>query len=132
LELGVFYLEQNRWDDADKLFKRLTSEGQEVRPYRYVGNLGHAIVLGLKNQTRESNEAFTRLLDPKVPLPGADPTAFLRKNPKLHQWVATALDYNFANQSPALPFPENLERFRHTNLQGSPRPGGDKPPNKKP
>jgi serine/threonine-protein kinase len=135
LELGLFYLDQGRLEDADRLFTRLMDRSQEVKPYRYLGVLGHAIVLGLQSRPEQSNELLLQLLVDSQP-PGAerrDPTGPLGPSPRLHQWLATALDYNKANETPEHRFPEKLERFRHPpNAPVLPRGGADKPPAKKP
>jgi hypothetical protein len=76
LDLAVFYLEQNRLDDAEKFFARL--EGIKDKPYPTLGKLGRGIVLALRSQPAESNKLFqevfrdTPLKDsPRQPGPGA-------------------------------------------------------------
>src|SRR5207302_8943163 len=49
LELGLFYLKENRLDEADEFFVKLTSAGSVV-PYRTLGRLGHAIVLARQDR----------------------------------------------------------------------------------
>jgi serine/threonine-protein kinase len=131
LELALFYLDQWRLDEADQVFTRLINLGRDVRPYRPVGMLGHAIVLGLQSKPEQSNEILLQLLDPQGP--GGerrDPVGFLGSNSPLHQWLATALDYNKINETPEHRFPAQLERFRHPPVP--PRGGADKPAGKKP
>jgi hypothetical protein len=113
VELGLFYLEQGRLDDADRFFQGLV-RSQSVAPYRYLGNLGHATVLGLQDHAAESEELFFKLL--LVPGTGGvrpEAARLLRQNPRLHQWVAKALDYDHANQTREHPFPRQLEPLRH-------------------
>jgi hypothetical protein len=123
LELGLFYLDQGRLEDADQLFARLSGP-QEIQPYRYLGVLGHAIVLGLQSKPEQSNELFQQSLSTQVV------AGLLRLNPRLQQWVASALDYNKINESPEHRFPEKLEPYRHPPPQ-SPRGNPEKPPGKK-
>lgn len=112
-ELGGFYLDQGRLDEADQFF--LAESGQQTAEYAVLGKLGHATVLALRNQPAESNKAFLELLGDKKRF--GDPRwrrQFLGKNPQLHQlhqWVAKALDYNAANAAES-PFPRELEPLR--------------------
>src|SRR5262249_3692636 len=62
LELGLFYLEADRLDDADELFSRLDYRYHKVRPYHTLGRLGRAIVLALRNKPGESNQTFREVL----------------------------------------------------------------------
>jgi serine/threonine-protein kinase len=130
-ELGLFYLEQGRLDDADAFFRGLARPSQKVLPYRFLGQLGQAIVLGLQNRPGASNQQFQEILLQPV-LGGERQMAvqFLRANPRVHEWVARALDYNLANQTSDHPFPAKLEPFRHFAGMPAPR-GGDKNPGKK-
>jgi serine/threonine-protein kinase len=129
LELGLFYLDQSRLEEADQLFSQLAGPKQEVPMYRFLGHFGQAIVLGLRNRPAESNRLFLALFFDNT---GERPQAiqFLKNNPRLHQWVARALDYNAANATPPGYLPQRLERFRHPDLKPGPR-GGDKAGGKK-
>ena len=53
MDLGLFYLEEGRLTDADKLFTRL-EEFPEPRSYHLLGQLGRGIVLALKNNPEAS------------------------------------------------------------------------------
>jgi serine/threonine-protein kinase len=105
IELAVFYLDQWRLADADELFTRL--QRSPVETYASLGRLGHAIVLGLQNKPAESNEAFR---EAARSVKGPRNRGILLENPQLAQWVARALDYNFAN-APA-DFPRQLQFLR--------------------
>lgn len=110
VELGVFYLEQWRIDDADHFFADLDRPGR-VPSYRILGKLGIAIVRGLQNQPVESNTLFLELLTQRSPLALPERLqliGFLNRNPKLRKWIAIALDYNAANAS----VPRELEEYR--------------------
>jgi serine/threonine-protein kinase len=122
-ELGLFYLDQGRLDDADQLFTRL--QGLEPPVYRYLGRLGHAIVLGLQSKPEQSNDAFSQFFAGPPMLVG-----LLRQYPRLGQWVATALDYNKINETPEHRFPDKLEQYRHP--LPPPRAAAEKQPGKKP
>jgi serine/threonine protein kinase len=123
-ELGLFYLEQGRLREANEFFNRLVRPGQEVPPYRFFGQLGHATVLGLEDRAAESDDLFVDWLT----RPAA--TGFLKNNVRMHEWVARALDHNLANETPDHPFPSKLEPFRHPAGGPGPR-GGDKMPAKR-
>jgi predicted Ser/Thr protein kinase len=114
LELGLFYLEQHRLDDADRFFADLTGRPREMPLYRFLGQIGHAIVLGLQDRAEESDDLFQKLFfDPRTGQERPMSLLLLKQSTRLRQWVATALDYNRANQTPRHPFPEQLERLRH-------------------
>src|SRR5438477_6401140 len=64
VELGLFYLQRHRLDDADRFFNGLR-DNPKVEAYRTLGLLGRAIVLGLQSKPLESNKAFLELLGEK-------------------------------------------------------------------
>jgi serine/threonine-protein kinase len=125
LELGLFYLDQKRWDDADQFFKELINNPAHVEGYIYLGKLGHAIVLGLQSRYQESNEQFKGLLPDKPEgTGGRQPSdkpekrdAALR-NPKLRQWIGEALEFNRKNDP---------QGFAKTGLEPWRRPPGTGP-----
>jgi serine/threonine-protein kinase len=124
-ELGVFYLGQGRLEEADQFFNRLIARAPEVQPYGFLGRLGHAIVLGLQDRAGESDDLFLKVFfDPRTGAERPQAIQFLRANPRLHEWVATALDANAVNQARDHTFPPKLEPLRH--------PLGPQPPQKKP
>jgi serine/threonine-protein kinase len=123
IDLGLFYLDQWRLDDAEKVFNRLPT--LDSPQSRNLGRLGQGIVLALKNKPRESNERFEEALAERPAAPRFV-LAFLTSHPKLRQWVATALEYNAANASIS-PFPADLEFLRKPSPPG-PKAGGDKKP----
>jgi serine/threonine-protein kinase len=101
LDLGLFYLEQKRWDDADKFFLELRDNPNNVESYVFLGSIGHAIVDGLQSKkAKESIDLFVKLLPDKPEGPGSKPSkvdAGLR-NHKLRQWIGEALEYDFKNE----------------------------------
>jgi tRNA A-37 threonylcarbamoyl transferase component Bud32 len=124
IELGLFYLEQWRLDDAEQLFSHLSAS--DLPQYRLLGRIGRAIVLALKNNPKESNKEFLELLAERPVAPRGALVGFLALHPKLRPWVATAVEYNAANASIS-PFPQELEFLRKPSPLG-PKPGGDKKP----
>lgn len=110
LELGLFYLEQRRLDEADQFFVRLETLTPPVLPYRYFGQLGHAIVLAFKDQAETSIALFQVHL-PIRPIDrrGLD---FLQQNPRLREMIGLALEQDRLNLKPEQKFPRELEPFR--------------------
>jgi hypothetical protein len=131
IELGLFYLDQWRLDEADQLFCRFAGN-QDVKPYHSLGLLGHAIVLGLENQAEKSNKAFLEVLSGGQAAEKQQ-AMLIRQNARLRAWVARALDYNAANL-PAGQLPPALDHLRDPGgrAPADARAGNDKPPGKKP
>jgi serine/threonine-protein kinase len=57
IELGVYYLDRHRLDDAERFFTGL-SANPKVPAYQALGQLGQAIVLSLRDQADASLEKF--------------------------------------------------------------------------
>jgi eukaryotic-like serine/threonine-protein kinase len=113
VELGLFYLQRHRLDDADQFFKGLRENPYKVEVYRTLGSLGQAIVLGLQSKPLESNKAFLELLGEKrraARQPAGLPA--LLAQPKVREQISLALEYNQANATRQNPFPQELEEFR--------------------
>jgi serine/threonine-protein kinase len=66
-ELAVFYLEENRLDDAEQFLQRLD---KMPRPYHVLGHAGRGIVLALRDLPQESNKLFHDVFDPLKPAAG--------------------------------------------------------------
>ncbi len=103
LELGLFYLDQDRLDDAEKLFSQL-KEIKHVRPYQNLGKVGLGIVLALRSQPKESNalfrDAFASIkvaLDAKPTKGPVVEMQQLQQNGRLRYWLAEAFAYNKKN-----------------------------------
>jgi serine/threonine-protein kinase len=109
LELGLFYLQDGRLEEADQFFASLISNSAKVGAYRTLGRLGHAIVLARQDQASESNQLFLELLGGKGK-PGAEQIRFFLNQPQLRYEMARALEYNKANLRK--PLPPELERLR--------------------
>jgi serine/threonine-protein kinase len=123
IELGLFYLDQWRLEEADQFFSRLAGNPKPPA-YHALGVLGHAVVLGLRNQPDRSNMVFLELLGSGQAAAEHLESGLLKPNPRLREWVARALDYNAANLPPDQ-FPPGLSRLRQAG-------GNDKPSGKKP
>ena len=128
MELAAFYLENNKLDDADKLFTRVENVRQ-VEQYHILGRLGHAIVLALNNRAKESNDLFEKIFTPprgdfKKGLggksgrdKGGEPREWheqhpqLQQNPQLKYWLAEAIHYNEKNGIQRRDMPAALLRY---------------------
>jgi serine/threonine protein kinase len=95
MDLGMYYLEQDRFEDARVLFHRL--EKQTVPAFRVLGHLGEGIVLAMQSEPHESNERFkktqseTRVKQPKWV------ENLIRNDPKWRYWTNKAIHYNLQN-----------------------------------
>jgi eukaryotic-like serine/threonine-protein kinase len=112
LELGLFYLQHGRFADADKFFQGLIDNPHQVAAYRTLGQLGHAIVLGLEDQATESNRLLLQLLHEQA-REGRSPDrlGFLLNQAPLRFQIARALQANRANLHEAA-LPPELEHLR--------------------
>jgi serine/threonine protein kinase len=128
MELAGFYLENNKLDDADKLFTRVENVRQ-VEQYHFVGRLGHAIVLALSNHQRESNDLFEKIFTPPrgdykkglggksgrdkggEPRESHEQHPQLLQNPQLKYWLAEAIHYNEKNGIQRRDMPAGLLRY---------------------
>jgi hypothetical protein len=110
IDLGEFYLQEHRLEQADRFFKEL--EASKVRAYHTLGRIGHAIVLAYENKTAQSNQEFLELIGGK---PGfgehAERMQLLMNQARLRAEIARALEFNKANATRADPFPQRLESW---------------------
>ena len=124
-ELGLYYLEERRLDDADQLFLELRKQDRKAVPaYHFFGRLGHAAVLAFKDDYKASNAEFVKVLGEfeKIearfgsgPLPkkkelilkdDVEAYRILWKETSalaLREIVARALDHNFINSPDEFP-----------------------------
>jgi serine/threonine-protein kinase len=126
-DLGIFYLEHGRIDDAETLFERLEKFAKDP-PCRALGKLGTAITRALKDESTASNARFEELArrpvfqrvvqfwleEPKQGRkPEAPPPALQLWAPHaLRYWVVQALRYNEKNGLPDDKVPEALVKLR--------------------
>jgi serine/threonine-protein kinase len=110
LELGLFYLENGRLDEAEQLFRRLENM-KDVRDYHVLGRLGRAVALGLQNQTEGSNRLFREVIGERQFL------VLLQLNPQLREQMGKAIEYNLTNAPQTFP-PELVRALQAPPLRG--------------
>ena len=118
-ELGLIYLKQDKLDEAEKLYTQLESMKQ-LEAYRLLGQLGHAIVLALRNKPTESNKLFKDVFDKHTFDPAAKgagkkfPPQVLQlfQDAQFRYRLAEAIDYNQRNGLALKDMPSNLVRFK--------------------
>lgn len=113
IDLTLFYLKENRYDDANKFFKELEQSSKMY--YRALADIGRASVLAFRDQPAESNKLFLTWLDRSDKsvdrkLPSKLETN-LRNSPALREMIARALYRNQMNAPEQ--FPPQLEVYRH-------------------
>jgi hypothetical protein len=126
IELGLLYLEQWRLDDADRFYNELANEPNQVPAYRFLGRLGHGVVLAFQDQAVESTKVFQELFVEKKIGPNERKWKWglVNRNHQFHAKIAEALDRNEANKQPVS---TELEELRKPSSNG-----GDKGPKKNP
>jgi cytosine/adenosine deaminase-related metal-dependent hydrolase len=102
-------LHAHRLDDAEKFFAEL--QNSKVRAYAMLGKFGQAVVLAHRNRAQDSNRLFLELLGAKA-LVNPERERLLLDQAQLRAEIAEALDFNKANATAALPFPEELDVWR--------------------
>jgi serine/threonine-protein kinase len=113
VELGLFYLDQSRLDDAGRYFQELIDNPYKVPAYRTLGELGQGIVLAQRDRPKESYRLFEAAR--------SRPQFFsllLRLFPRLAEKTSRALQRNVDNKEeippalkPLLEFPPNPRWF---------------------
>ena len=115
-ELGFFYLDARRHDDAEKLFTDLSRPDGKVAAYRLLGRIGRAITLAFKDEPAASNKEFLAIaadiekIEARVgpgsvfkPSKKDSPDDFeaykhvWKLNTSVRKMVAKALNHNYAN-----------------------------------
>ncbi len=61
MDLGLFYLDEGRLDDANRLFQRMELV-REPASYQALGQFGRAVTLALQNKGKESADMFRELV----------------------------------------------------------------------
>jgi hypothetical protein len=112
-DLGVLYLEEDRLDEAERLFGDLEKVPSPAE-YRLLGRMGRGIVLALRSKERESNQILKELFGANGPLRPLKPVERKVMKPSplflglVHQeewgawryWLARARWYNKTNGVP--------------------------------
>jgi tRNA A-37 threonylcarbamoyl transferase component Bud32 len=120
MELGLFYLQQDRLDDAQELFKKL-DDMRQVESYHILGHVGRGIVLALRDQATESNRLFKDAFTPqRFPVPDGsakgvpkrgEPQLQIVQNAQMKYWLAEAIHYNERNGVARRDMPQPLLRI---------------------
>ncbi len=110
MELGVFYLKQKKYDDAERFFKELEELKPQARQLVTFGSVGRAIVLAFRDNPADSNKLFVAAFE-KGDKKGGKFEAVWKNNPAVRELIAQALHANFVNAPEQ--FPPQLEVYRH-------------------
>ena len=131
-DLGTTYLQNDRLDEADKLFTQVLTFKND-RQYVALGHLGRGIVLALRSHPEESNELLSEFVKwkttPTILAAWLDDKRMnatgggAAKNEKLKPWLdptlrfltVKALRYNKKNDLPDAKVPESLRVLRDKN-----------------
>jgi serine/threonine protein kinase len=107
MDLALLHVKEGRLDDAEKEFKKLEADATPKGGWKQVGQVGKAIVLAFRDQSRESNKQFVVRFNKtgKLPVP-----LWWQTYPALAEMVTRALDRNYANAPEE--FPDELKKFR--------------------
>jgi serine/threonine protein kinase len=108
IDLGMLYLNERRFREADQFFKELERREPKVYAYRIWGELGQAIVLAFQDRPAESNKQFMKAL---VWDKGEKGGRFWINTPAVREIMARALNHNYENAP--LTFPTRFEPLRH-------------------
>ena len=124
LELGILLVDEERYNDAERIFQRLQKEGprgldpakgRKPAIHSMAGMLGEAIVLAHRDRAEASNQRFEQLLVGGSRLNTILLEGFILKHPDFGEALALALNRNA----------ENLERETlHPKLEWLRSPGG--------
>jgi serine/threonine-protein kinase len=111
VELGVLYLEQKRYDEAEKFFRDMAQHEGAPQVYMTISHLGLAITSAMRDEAEKSVNTFQEL---KIGVGGRfgsilGPMALPPEDLiNLRFWVLTALERNATHK----PLPTVLERLR--------------------
>src|SRR5207248_1295856 len=130
LELGLFYLEERRLDEAERFFAGLIDNPSHVPVYSTLGRVGRALVLAFQDRAVESNQLFLQLASAKLQEnERLERARFLFNHPQLRYMIARALDHNAANlQAQNKSFPDELQYLRKPPSPELPAGGTRRPP----
>ena len=118
IQLGVLYVRERRYDDAERTFRELELERidrftplRQVGPVVLAGRFGQAAVLAHRDQPQESNKLFEKALVGPPKLPNVVVDKLLIAHPEFAQLIAESLSRNADNLG--LPkLPDRLEWLR--------------------
>jgi serine/threonine-protein kinase len=121
VELGLFYLDQGRGEDADRYFLSLIDNPNKVKCYTVLGRIGHAIVLASRDQPKES---YAALLECCKKGDKGCMIWVLTGHPRLCEKASRAVQRNIDNREPV---PKELEPLARIPPAGPPWTGSAKP-----
>jgi len=98
LHLALLYLNDDRWDKAGELFGRLTTL-KDVPRAQMLGELGLAVVTGLRSDVSESQKHFANAIPEKNPPREKlnDFQLLLKLSDEFNWYLSEAIFYNQAN-----------------------------------
>lgn len=136
VDLGLFYLKEKRYDEAEQFFRQLRTQEPRIPAYRLLGRIGHPITLAFKDEHEASNREFLALVAEFEKIESrVSPGYFLKlERPmkrdsmpikddveayrllwkddwKIREMVAKALRHNYANAPKQFPM-EKLGAYR--------------------
>ena len=132
VDLGLLYLKEKKYDDAEQFFKELRTQEPKISAYRLLGRIGHPITLAFKDAFEESNKEFLVLVTEfekiesrvgpgyflkfkRESMPVKDDIEAYRllwkDDWKVREMVAKALHHNFANAPEQFPM-DRLGAYR--------------------
>jgi eukaryotic-like serine/threonine-protein kinase len=121
-ELGMLYLEQKRYDEAEKFFEDIVKRPGVPWQYKRVGNLGLAITYAMRDEPVRSVKQFLDMRESptakgavKAMLPPAFPLPEDVIN--MRYWILTALERNATHDDLPLPL-RNLRNQLKNNPSG--------------
>lgn len=126
-DLGLFYLKHRQFKEADAFFEDIRKPDRKVPAYRFLGQVGHAMVLAFQDENAASNREFLEFfanvekLEARTgPLPKKansirnenEAYRLLWKDNygSIREMAARALSHNHANDPTQ--FPAKLEAYR--------------------
>jgi serine/threonine-protein kinase len=117
-DLALLYLEADRLDEAEKLFKRLDAIATPAQ-YHVLGRLGRGVVLALRDQPEGSTRYFAAVYGVRPFTTQSaqqlaarkQPAVLILQNPQWRFWMNKALSYNARNGLPEEKVPPGLQKL---------------------
>jgi serine/threonine protein kinase len=124
VELAVFFLDQRRYEDADRFFKELSDNSQKVPMYALLGRIGHAVVLAFQDKAAESmkilDDVFTER--PRNLMMLRASFNLMNQYPHFHREVAKAIKRNEDNNQKASAILEKVSKPEQLTLPAELKP----------
>ena len=111
IELATIYLDQQKTDEAEKLFKRM-DDRKAPSNYHFVGRLGLAVTEAIHGNDKASHAKFMELFDSKAKDNRTQIlNDYLKKNPDFAAWVNEADAHNVRSGAPSPPSGQRRPTF---------------------